>query len=378
MYHRRYNINMLRVHAMSYMKTSYKRPVSEKIFLTFFLPLVLIAYILLKFPQFLVNQSIITDIRDIYLLDKSPYFWYSTLYTAIVCGIAGKVLIKQKSPYKKSKKAVIDSYQNKKFASIFLVQLVLLYLIPYVIMPLLNGKSLSFDATTLPSGDAYVYISKGFTSWGGLIYVLVLVPLSVYFFGKRYCSWFCACGNLSETVGITKWGAAWVKFKTPTGKLAKKMESLQTVFMLFGFAYGFVLFLDFIKIVTAENLLLAGKYFQDFAVDFIFGAIIGIGAYPFLGTRVWCRYGCPLAKMMELFGRYGKSKFQVTASDKCKGLDLCSQVCPMGIDVASYAHKDKKPIEGSFGLDKSPCIGCGGCVDICPVNALHFKAILNT
>ena len=29
----------------------------------------------------------------------------------------------------------------------------------------------------------------------------------------------------------------------------------------------------------------------------------------------------------------------------CKGLNLCTTQCPMGIDVASYAHKDGKPIE---------------------------------
>ena len=47
----------------------------------------------------------------------------------------------------------------------------------------------------------------------------------------------------------------------------------------------------------------------------------------------------------------------------------------MGIDVASYAHKDKRPIEVAFGLDDTPCIGCGGCIDVCPVDALSFSPI---
>jgi len=49
----------------------------------------------------------------------------------------------------------------------------------------------------------------------------------------------------------------------------------------------------------------------------------------------------------------------------------------MGIDVASYAHLDKKPTMGSFGLTETPCIGCGGCIDICPVKALSFQKALS-
>jgi hypothetical protein len=29
--------------------------------------------------------------------------------------------------------------------------------------------------------------------------------LTVWFFGKRYCSWFCACGTLAETVSKRTW-----------------------------------------------------------------------------------------------------------------------------------------------------------------------------
>jgi formate hydrogenlyase subunit 6/NADH:ubiquinone oxidoreductase subunit I len=31
---------------------------------------------------------------------------------------------------------------------------------------------------------------------------------------------------------------------------------------------------------------------------------------------------------------------------------------------------------GSFGLNDTPCIGCGGCIDICPVKGLEFQKVL--
>jgi len=151
---------------------------------------------------------------------------------------------------------------------------------------------------------------------------------------------------------------------------------MQYLFLALAVAFGILLFLDAWKIFTSGELLNTWRAAQDLGVDLIFGALIGVGAYPFMGSRVWCRYGCPLAASMRLFGKYSKSKFKVVANDKCKGLNLCTTQCPMGIDVASYAHKDGVPIEGSFSLMNSPCIGCGGCIDICPVQAISFQKVL--
>lgn len=47
----------------------------------------------------------------------------------------------------------------------------------------------------------------------------------------------------------------------------------------------------------------------------------------------------------------------------------------MGIDVASYVHKDRKPTLGSFDQDE-PCISCGSCIAVCPVERLGFDKII--
>ena len=351
-----------------------KRSTAEIIFLFLFLPLTIGFYLIYKYPTWFVPQEQV--VSSFYWFGKSTGFWYSTLYTAIVCILAAKVFIRSKAVYGKNKKKPLSKYQRNKFISIFVSQLIFFYAVPYLIPAFTQEGGFFNDQFAPVYKDNYIYMYRGFTSWGGAAYLFVVIPLAVWFFGKRYCSWFCACGNLAETIGITEWGNKWVVHKTPRGETSEKLEVIQYIILGFSLVFGIFLLLDITKILIAGAFVQSMRAFQDLAIDLLFGALIGVGAYPFLGTRVWCRYGCALAGAMRLYGKFTKSKFQVVANNKCRGLDLCTTQCPMGIDVASYAHKDKQPIEGSFGLENSPCIGCGGCIDICPVQALSFKEIM--
>jgi len=349
-----------------------KRSRLEWGFVVCFVPSIIAFYGIYKYPEFFFGAG-----ADTRLFGKNLSFWYMLVYTLIVCSIAGKALIKNKNAY--SFKAIptdsLSPYQRAKFTSIFWVQLVGFFLIPFVVLPMVRGQTFWNDPIYPPVKTAHVYLYPGFTSWGMAFYLFVVIPVAVYFFGKRYCSWICSCGNLAETVGITVWGKKWVKEGTPRGDLANKSQVTQTIVMGFAIVFGIVLFLDTVKIVAAPSLIQGVRAFQDLFIDFMFGSVIGVGAYPFWGTRIWCRYGCPLAKFMKFSGKFSGSQFQVRANGKCTGINLCTKACPMGIDVASYAHKDKKPIFGSFGLSTTECIGCGGCIDVCPTKALSFEPI---
>jgi NAD-dependent dihydropyrimidine dehydrogenase PreA subunit len=351
-----------------------KRSTEEKLFLILFFPIIIGFYLIYKYPIWFVAEDQV--VATFYWFGKSTSFWYSSLYALVVCGISLKIVIAGSTPYGHNKKKKISSYQRNKFIIIFMSQLFLFYLVPYIFPYFTNGQDFFSDQYKPVNKDAYVYVYNGFTSLGGFLYVFLIVPVSVWFLGKRYCSWFCACGNLAEVIGVTKWGNRWVTEKTPRGKLASKMEVLQYVFLAFAICFGILIFLNVWKIFAAGELLSSMRAFQDLVVDLIFGALIGVGAYPFMGSRIWCRYGCPLAAGMRLFGKFTKSRFKVVANEACKGLNLCTTQCPMGIDVASYAHKDGTPIMGSFNLDNSPCVGCGGCIDICPVQGLTFEKVL--
>jgi len=352
----------------------YTRTTGEKIFLLFFFPVVIGFYLIYKYPlMFVDTPEQVVD--SFYWFGKSTSFWYSTAYSFYVCFICVKVLLMNRTPYGSNKSKKLSSYQRKKWISILLSQSILFYIVPYIIPGLKRETPFFADAYAVVNKDAYVYVYNGFKSLGGFFYVFLIVPVAVWFFGKRYCSWFCACGNLAEVTGVTSWGSKWVKMLTPRGKTASKLEVIQIFFLGFAIVFGALIFLDSWKIVTAPDLVSSFRAFQDLTVDFIFGAIIGVGAYPIMGTRIWCRYGCPLAGFMRKFGSWSKSQFKVVANSNCVGINKCTQVCPMGIDVASYAHIEGKAIQGSFSLSETPCIGCGGCVDVCPVDALSFEKI---
>ena len=99
--------------------------------------------------------------------------------------------------------------------------------------------------------------------------------------------------------------------------------------------------------------------------------ILPVTVYPFLGGKVWCRFWCPLAKMMEwmswFYTRVGISRFKITANDKCIACNECSRNCQVGIDVMQYALKQE-----TLDNATSSCIGCGICVTVCPMDTLSF------
>ncbi len=343
----------------------------EIAFIVLFVPAVVAFYSIYKWPTVFGSHE-----GSFYLFGKSPGFFYGSVYSGLVCGIALWALIRNENLYKRGKKpAPMGRYQRAKFTSIFLVQLIVFWILPFIVGPLIAGQSLLEDAIKPPKRDYHVYVSGAFMSLGTGIYIFGVIPIAVYFFGKRYCAWFCACGNLAETIGITSWGKKWVYHGTPRGPVARRLEVIQTVCLVFALAFGVLFFLDGLKLFNATSVVGALQSTQDLVIDFIFGSVIGVAAYPFLGSRVWCRYGCPLAKGMQLLGGLTRSRFQVEANEACKGLNLCTQACPMGIDVAAFAHKDRRPTNDSFGLAETPCIGCGGCIEICPTEALSFAPV---
>jgi polyferredoxin len=102
-----------------------------------------------------------------------------------------------------------------------------------------------------------------------------------------------------------------------------------------------------------------------FAIGAMFAGVLGVGLYPLMGTRVWCRFGCPMAALLGLIQKFGR--FRITVKkDMCISCGNCSTYCEMGIDVRQYAMANQD-------VKRASCVGCGMCAHVCPRGVLKLE-----
>ena len=260
----------------------------------------------------------------------------------------------------------------------------------------------------------------------GLALIFIISPILTYFYGKRwYCSWVCGCGGLAETAGdpfrqlSSKKMNAW-KFERWSIHLVLVFSFVMTIAVIYSFLngknsdlsiisasqfiWGVVVFLvlllgaiyifkrkaldkDALFTMGAIGAVIVGvilvNYFSDnknilfvssyklrewygFGIGAAFSGVIGVGFYPLLGSRVWCRFGCPMAAILGLQQRLF-SKFRITTNGgQCISCGNCSTYCEMGIDVRAYAQKGENIV-------RSSCVGCGICSAVCPRGVLKLE-----
>ncbi|WP_202916008.1 4Fe-4S binding protein, partial [Pontibacter pamirensis] len=103
-----------------------------------------------------------------------------------------------------------------------------------------------------------------------------------------------------------------------------------------------------------------------FLIGAAFAGVVGVGFYPIMGNRVWCRFGCPLAAYIGIVQRF-KSRFRITTNGgQCISCGNCSTYCEMGIDVRWYAQRGQNIV-------RSSCVGCGVCASVCPRGVLKLE-----
>ena len=272
-----------------------------------------------------------------------------------------------------------------------------------------------------PSGLFYFF-------WAVILF-LVITPVLTYYVGKRwYCSWVCGCGGLAETAGdpfrqlSSKKLSAWkierwlihgimvfvlimsvgVFYSYFSGKewdislFTLNKSSFTIALLLFLGVSTLLSLIAYLKWSNKNKFLLAGtiilavifvavlaahlggykevflvkskllKKWYGFGVGAAFSGVVGVGFYPILGSRVWCRFGCPMAGYMGIIQRF-KSRFRITTNGgQCISCGNCSNYCEQGIDVRAYAQKGQNIVRAS-------CVGCGICAAVCPRGVLKLE-----
>jgi len=323
-------------------------------------------YLLLYFmADYVVNWTYILDPISIALNGgaASQWFVYGFLYCTIMIVMATRMYIKYRH----------NKYQVIRTTSVLFFQVVFAFLIPEIMTSLnmpgydfKNAFPLDYDfffewnlESLSKSGSIGLFILV----WG-IVLTLIIVPIMVYFFGKRwYCSWVCGCGGLAETLGdpyrqhSDKSLKAW-KLERWLIHSVLIFSLVMTVVTLYAYFTG-----------TDTLLGIKSQWIKDtysFLIGAWFAGVIGTGFYPIFGNRVWCRFGCPLAAYLGLVQRF-KSRFRITTNGgQCISCGNCSTYCEQGIDVRAYAQKGENIV-------RSSCVGCGICSAVCPRGVLKLE-----
>jgi len=300
----------------------------------------------------------------------SQWFVYGTIYTICIVGLGVKFVFKY----------IHNRYQLWRTISVMAAQLFLAYFIPEILEGMNQdqpyfAKDLKYfwplnyyffedwhlnNMTDQASGAMGMF----YMVWGILGFTL-LTPIITYFVGKRwYCSWVCGCGGLAETAGDP--------FRHLSDKSIKswKLERwlIHGVLVYISVVTAVVLYAYFTNSSSFLGLDVYTYFRRPYAflIGAAFSGIIGVGFYPLLGNRVWCRFGCPMAAYMGIVQRF-KSKFRITTNGgQCISCGNCSVYCEQGIDVRSYAQKGQNIVRAS-------CVGCGVCSAVCPRGVLKLE-----
>ena len=290
------------------------------------------------------------------------WFLYGSFYTLAVLLMGARALWK----YRHSR------YQLIRTASVMFFQLGFAFLIPGVLLFFQQPEyyftyfwPLKYDylfpgtvTGLLQNGGLGVFM----VFWGGMM-SLVATPVLTYFLGKRwYCSWVCGCGGLAETAGDP------YRHLSDKSRTAWRWE-VRIIYTVLG-AIIIITALLWTHFATGGTLLgaagtVAAKGY-GFAIGAVFSGVIGVGFYPLMGSRVWCRFGCPMAAYLGLLQKHF-SRFRISTNGaQCISCGNCSNVCEMGIDVQQYAQRGEPIIRAS-------CVGCGMCSTACPRGVLNLE-----
>jgi len=292
----------------------------------------------------------------------SQWFLYGLVYTLAIGVMGIRMVLKYRD----------NKYQQLRTASVMFFQTAFAFLIPEVLL-LLNKPYFDFkNIWPLDYDFFYDYQIDTFLSSGGvglfmliwgILLIVIGVPVFTYFYGKRwYCSWVCGCGGLAETVGDG--------FRHLSDKSMKAWQWER--WMIHGVLALAVVMTTLTIVNYFSSFSLLGQVtnqlhsFYGFAIGSAFAGVVGTGFYPFMGNRVWCRFGCPLAAYLGLVQRF-KSRFRITTNGgQCISCGNCSTHCEMGIDVRAYAQQGQNIV-------RSSCVGCGVCASVCPRGVLKLE-----
>lgn len=162
-------------------------------------------------------------------------------------------------------------------------------------------------------------------------------------FGRGWCGYACWTAMVLD----------FLPYKKPSGSRGK-IGWIR--YLTFAASLIFVAALFLCKVGNIERIML-----WSFIIGNVLYYITGIVfAFVFKDNRAFCKYICPITIFLKPMSYFSLLRVNCDKS-KCISCGKCKQVCPMNVDVTDNSRKRKNGTE---------CILCMECVKACPKKAL--------
>ena len=237
----------------------------------------------------------------------------------------------------------------------------IIQIISFIVFPGLFILTLSSIETIIKT------LIVGSISFSSLLYplfvLLAIIPITILW-GRFFCGYLCAFGSMQELVNYIarKLKIKQIKMKPETDRFLKAFKYI--VLLILILLWIFNLPIDTLSPWNVFGIYSSYKGWTDLSSLLSIGGVllfIIIVTSIFI-ERAFCRYLCPLGGIFNVVSK--PRLYKIKKNSKCVNCNLCSNKCPMGIDV------NKETSE--FGKVKSgECIDCFKCIDNCNLEALY-------
>ncbi len=288
----------------------------------------------------------------------SRWTLYGFLYTLAITGGGSYVIWKYRH----------NRYQIVRTAVVMFIQVSFAFSIPLMLK--FFGNPEYYFSYLWPLKIDYLD-PRNFSYYGpvlvmyGFFASILLIPVMTVLFGKRwYCSWVCGCGGLANT-----FGEPWRHLSSKSNRAWQIEKVTINAVVAIAFVSTAVWFMSAVMPDSAGLGKAADSFrrWYGIIVVAILSGIVGVALYPIGGTRIWCRFACPMAGILGLIQKFGRYRIRVKR-DMCISCGMCSKYCEMGIDVRQYA-------QSNVSFTRASCVGCGLCAEVCPRGVLRLENV---
>jgi ferredoxin-type protein NapH len=203
-----------------------------------------------------------------------------------------------------------------------------------------------------------VFIGAGifYPAIGVVALICMLAPVAVAFFqGRAWCGSYCPRGSFNDSL---------------LAKISLRGK-LPPLLMSNGFRITFLVLL--MSAFTLQIILAWGNPYrigQVFVRMIIITTLITLVLGLIYHPRTWCRI-CPMGTMAHYISKWrsqARGLKRVTfTQNTCTGCKVCTQNCPIHIDVHNYKTAGR--------VNHPDCLKCRVCIAKCPKKALRMESV---